>query len=184
MTAFATPDDLGLRMKRQFTSDESAWVTALLEDAAVFMRGVMRSQVYPPTQSTFTAYPVRGRVNLPPLVSSVDAVVQDGLPIRWKQFEELLFVECNDPTQVTITHGLATVPSDLVGINCAIVAQMMLLVEAGIGLTAGGLSSVALDDYKVAFADAGASTGMAMTDATKAYLETHYGQRAWTVDVV
>lgn len=184
MVAFATATDLGVRMNRTFTSDEQAWVTALLEDAAAFMRGVMRNQVYPSTTSTYTAYPLRGRVALPQtFIRSLDAVTVGGLPVSYDRFEDTITVGDDVPTEITFTYGLDTAPGDLIGINCALVSQMMLTVEAGLGLNAGGLSSVALDDFKAAWADAGASSGMAMTAATKNYLEDNYGSTQWFVDV-
>lgn len=183
MIAFATSDDLALRLNRTFTTGEEAWVTALLEDAADFMRGVMGSQVYPSTQSTYVAYPVGGRVTLPQgMVRSVDAVERDGEEVEYERRQDTLFVDCNDPVDVTFTYGLDAAPGDLVSINCALVSQMMLTVEAGLGLSGGGLSSVAIDDFRAAFADGGASTGLSMTDHTRNYLVGKYGTSAWVVE--
>lgn len=184
MEAFATFSDLATRLQRDFTPAEQGWVTALLQDAADFMRGVMRNQVYPSQQSTYIAYPTAGWVRLPQsYVRSVDTVTQNSLPVLWVRSEDSIRVatNCNDPLTVTFTYGLGTPPSDLVGINCALAAQMMLTIEAGIGLTAGGLSSIAIDDYKAAFADGGIGTGLSLTPATKQYLEDHYGSTTWVV---
>ena len=183
MIAFATSEDLALRLNRTFTGSEEAWVTALLEDAAEFMRGVMGSQVYPSSQSTYVAYPAGGRVTLPQgFVRSVDAVERDGDPVEYTRLQDSLYVAGSDPVDVTFTYGLDTAPSDLVAINCALVSQMMLTVTAGLGLTGAGLSSIAIDDFKAAFADAGASTGLSMTDQTRAYLVGKYGTSAWVVE--
>lgn len=187
MVAFATADDLAVRLNRTFTVGEEAWVTALLEDAAEFMRGVMGSQVYPSTQSTYVAYPAGGRVTLPQApVRSVDVVERDGVELvldtDYTRRQDSLFVGCDDPVDVTFTYGLDAAPADLVSINCALVSQMMLTVSAGLGLTGGGLSSVAIDDFRAAFADGGASTGLSMTDATRAYLINRYGTSAWVVE--
>lgn len=182
MDAFATFVDLGKRLNRVFTSDEQDWVTSLLEDAAEYMRGVIGSQVYPGRQVTYTTYASGGWVDLPQApVKSVDAVVRDGSPVSYQLIQDSLRVPCDGPVTITFTYGLASPPADLVGINCALVSQMMLTVEAGIGLTAGGLSSVALDDFKAAWADAGAQSGLAMTDATRKYLVDNYGRSAWVV---
>lgn len=184
MVAFATYVDLATRLKRTFTSDEQDWVTALLEDAADYMRGVMRNQVYPSAQSTYTAYLTGGWARLPQgLVRSVDSVTStDGLPVVWKRREDSVQVTNPvDAVLLTFTYGLDAAPSDLKSINCALAAQMILTVEAGIGLTAGGLSSIAIDDFKASFADGGVGTGMSLTDATRQYLIDHYGQSAWVV---
>jgi len=189
MTAFATSDDLALRLNRTFTVSEEAWVSALLEDAADFMRGVMGSRVYPSSQSTYVAYPIGGRVTLPQgFVRSVDAVERDGealvVDVDYTRRQDTLFVDCDDPVDVTFTYGLSVAPTDLVSINCALVSQMMLTVTAGLGLTGAGLSSIAIDDFKAAFADAGASTGLSMTDQTRNYLVGKYGTSAWVVDTL
>lgn len=185
MTAFATSDDLALRLNRTFTTEEELWVTALLDDAAEFMRGVMGSQVYPSSQSTYVAYPVGGRVALPQgFVRSVDAVERDGEALEYVRRQDTLFVDCNEPVDVTFTYGLDTAPNDLISINCALVSQMMLTVSAGLGLTGAGLSSIAIDDFKAAFADGGASTGLSMTDHTRDYLIGRYGTSAWVVDTL
>jgi len=183
MDAFATSAQLGVRMNRTFTPDEEEWITSLLEDAADFMRGVMRNQVYPSTTSTFTAYPVGGRVALPQsFVRTIGSVKRDGVDVAFTRFQDTLMVDCDLPVDVAFTYGLAAAPGDLVGINCALVSQMMLTIEAGVGLTAGGLSSIAIDDFKAAWADAGAGSGLTLTDATRAYLVETYGRSAWVVE--
>jgi hypothetical protein len=185
MTAFATYTDLALRLNRTFTDPEQAWVTALLEDAAEFMRGVMNgNQVYPSSQSTYTAYPVEGRVILPQtMIRSVDAVVSPdtSLPVAFTYRQGIVFLTCDDPVDVTFTYGLDTAPQDLVNINCVLVSQQMTTIAAQLGLSGGGVSSVAIDDFKLAFADGGAGTGLSLTDSTTKYLERRYGTQAWVV---
>jgi len=182
MTAFATPDELATRMKRVFTGEEQDWLLALLDDAAAFLRGVMKAAVYPVTTSTFTAWPTGGRVDLPqPFVVSVDAVTRDEDPIDYKRREDSVYVGSDDECDVTFTYGLAEAPADLVGLNCAVVSSQIGLVEADLGLQIGGLSSVALDDFKVAFADGGALTGLALPDPQLRYLQNTYGSTGWVV---
>ena len=183
MTAFATHEDLAIRMKRSFTADEQAWVTELLEDAASFLRGCMgRAQVYPVTQSTFTAWPIGGRVDLPqPFVVSVDAVTRDGVPVAFTRREDAVYTRYDDECQVTFTYGLAEPPRDLMGLNSALVSSQIGLVEADLGLQVGGLSSVALDDFKIAFADGGALTGLALPEPQLQYLRNAYGSTGWVV---
>jgi hypothetical protein len=173
-------------MQRTFDFGQQAWVTALLEDAAAYMRGVMRNQVYPPAQSTYIAYPVGGWVRLPQShIKSVDSVTSTAPggsgSVDWRQWQDSIHVSCSDPVTVTFTYGLQTPPSDLVGINCALVSQMMLTVEAQLGLNAGGISSASIDDYKLAFADGGDGSGLSMTTQTRAYLESTYGTTGWFV---
>jgi hypothetical protein len=68
-----------------------------------------------------------------------------------------------------------------VGLNCALVSQTVTLVEADLGLSIGGLSSVALDDFKIAFADGGALTGLALPEPQLRYLQSAYGSTGWVV---
>lgn len=157
-------------------------MTSLLEDAADYMRGVIGSQVFPTRQVTYDTYVSGGWVTLPQShVKSVDAVVRDGSPVSYTRIQDSLRFDCDGPVTITFSFGLASAPGDLVAINCALVSQMMLTVEAGLGLTAGGLSSVALDDFKAAWADAGAQSGLSMTDSTRRYLIDNYGRSAWVV---
>jgi len=182
MTAFATYSDLGTRMKRVFTEEEQPWITSLLDDAAALMRGAMRSPVYPPAEWAYTAYPHGGRVDLPDFVNDIVSVQQDSADIAYRRFEDTVTVDCGGPVHVTLNVGLTDPPADLLAINCVLVSGAILTVEAGIGLTAGGLSSVALDDFKAAWADAGAASGMALSEATCDYLESHYGRTGWVVE--
>lgn len=185
MDAFATSAQLATAMKRTFTDDEATWVTMLLQQAAGIMRGVMHSQVYPSQQSMYRAYPIAGRVNLPQgFIRSIALVQRDGIDVRWERFEDTIQVYGNGPVDLTISYGLDTAPDDLIGINCALVSAPIMTVEAGIGLTAGGLSSIALDDFKAAWADGGASSGMVPSPFTQTYLENTYGTTGWVVQTV
>lgn len=183
MVAFATTAELGVRMNRTFLPGEQAWVTALLDDAAAIIRGEIGFPVYPSQTSTYLVYPVFGRVPLPPLTTAITTVAPtNGSTVTWSRFEDTLCVSCNTPMNITVTYGLATVPADLKAINCALASGAILTVEAGLGLNSGGTSSVAIDDFKVAFADGGASSGMTLTPSSKQYITEHYGRTAWVVD--
>ena len=184
MIAFATFSDLANRLGVTYTTAQQVQVTLLLEDAATLMRGVMRNQVYPSRSSTYVAYPVGGRVALPQMfIRSVDSVVTAlGVPLAYTRRQDTISLDTDNPVTITFTYGLAAAPLDLVGINCALVGQVLLTINAGLGLNAGGLSSVAVDDFKAAFADGGAGTGMTLTANTEQYLVDHYGQSAWVVE--
>lgn len=184
MTAFALADDLATRLKRTFTGDEQSWVTELLEDAAEFLRGEIGYQVYPSATATFTAYPSDGWVDLPQQpVSAVTSVQRDSADVDFDLRDGAIHLHCRGDAavKVTFTFGYEAAPRDLIALNCALVAQQMLMVENQIGLTAGGLSSVALDDFKIAFADAGGMTGLALTDNNREYLRRAYGRAGFVV---
>lgn len=182
MTAFATYQELEKRMARTFNTDERVWVTELLEDSAEYMRGIIGEQVYPPAQITFLGWPEQGWVDLPAsVVRSVDSVTLDGQPVSFEPRLNRVRVGCNGPVEVTISVGYSAAPRDLIALNCALVSSQLLLVEAGLGLQLGGLSSVAIDDFKVAFADAGERTGgMSLPDHQQEYLRNRYGVSVFT----
>lgn len=186
MDAFATFQDLGLLLNRTFTPDEQAWITALLEGASTYLRDdVIGQQVYPQTTSTFTAYPDGGRIDLPqsPVVTVV-SVTSGGLAVDYTRYDNTLDLTLHawsslrtDPVDVTFTYGYATPPESLIRWACVLVSQTLIPLEAGLGLTVGGLSSVALDDFKAAFADAGDSTGTTLSDRNIKLIRDQFGVR-------
>jgi len=181
--AFATYEDLALRIKRVFTVEEQAWITVLLQDASTYLReDVIGFQVFPQATSTFTTWPDGGRIDLPqhPVVS-VDAVTRSGVAIDFEQRDASLYVDGEAETSVTFTYGFALPPEGLKRWTCVLVSQALAPIELELGLTAGGLSSVALDDFKVAFADAGESTGITLSDRNIKLIRARYG---WGASVV
>lgn len=185
MVAFATPAQLASKMKRTFTEDEQAWTADLLEDAAAYLRGVMGAHVYPVNTATYTAYPMGGRADMPqPYVVSIGPVVltdSPTTPVSFVRHEDGIYLYNDDIVDITFTYGLAEAPADLVGLNCAIVSGQIGLIEQDLGLQIGGLSSVALDDFKIAFADGGALTGLSLPDPQLNYLRATYGKSGWVV---
>lgn len=185
MEAFATADDLASRLKRVFTSEEEAWIDGLLADASDHLRSVIGQDVYPLTQSTYVAYPVEGRVDIPqhPVVS-IDAVERDGAAVDYTERPGFILLESDEPVSVTFTWGYAEPPNELVRLACVLVSQTLLPLEAQIGLTAGGLSSVQLDDFRLAWANAGEESGMALTRHAEASVRRAFGaSSSVTVDV-
>ncbi|KUF07186.1 hypothetical protein [Leucobacter sp. G161] len=185
MTAFASADDVATAMKRTFTVEEKEWIDTLLEQSADAMRGMMNGQwVFPKRQSTFTAYPIAGRVNLPQgYVKSVDAVTRAGASISWSRFEDQVLVKSDSPCEVTFTYGLATCPPVLVGLNVVMVSSAITLVENDLGLSVGGLSSVALDDFRIAFADGGDKTGhLVLPHIQQQMLQQRFGQTGFVLE--
>jgi hypothetical protein len=171
-------------MKRVFTAEEQVWVMALLEDAAAYLRGVARAAIYPVQTSTFTAYPLGGRVDMPqPYVVSVGPVVltDTATAVNFARVEDSIYVYSPETIDITFTYGLAQAPADLVGLNCALVSGQIGLIEQDLGLAIGGLSSVALDDFKIAFADGGAGTGLTLPAPQLQYLRDTYGTSGWVV---
>jgi hypothetical protein len=179
--AFATVDELAARLNRTFTTEEETWVTTLLEDASTYLReDVIGLQVFPQETVTFDAW-MDGddTVVLPQQpVISVATVVQDAVELEFTHRDGVLHIEDADPESpvtVTFTFGYALAPDGLKRWTCLLVSQALVPLELNLGLSVGGLSSVALDDFKVAFADGGEATGMSLSDRNVALIRRQYG---------
>lgn len=178
MEAFATAADLGKKLNRTFSPGaETTWINELLADASAHLRSVIGQQVFPQQEATYTAYPSAGREDLPqwPVVS-VDAVTRDGAPIEYQYRPGFILVRGDEPCDVTFTFGYATAPDELKRLACVLVSAVLLPLENQLGLTAGGLSSVAIDDFKLAWADAGAQSGMSLTPHAEAAVRRQFGR--------
>lgn len=177
MDAFATVDDLAALLKREFTEGEEEWVTTLLESASTYLRDVIGQTVYPQTTVEYVDYPTAGRVDLPQYpVVAITSVERDGEPVDYTYRPGYITVDCDDPVTITYTYGYATAPDRLRDLACVLVSSALLTVEAGIGLSAGGLSSAALDDFRIAWADGGASSGMVLPEVQKADVRRTFGR--------
>ncbi|GAB3125916.1 hypothetical protein [Glaciibacter psychrotolerans] len=167
MDAFATYDDLGKLLNRTFTVGvEAAWITTLLESASTYLReDVIGQQVYPQATSTFAAWPdTTGTVALPQFpVVSVASVTLGGAPIWFRWVDDRVETRQQERVEVTFTYGYALAPEGLKRWACVLVSQALQLLENELGLSIGGLSSVSIDDFKLAFANAGEDTGMTLS---------------------
>lgn len=178
MVVFATADDLGKRMKRVFTEDEAEWLNELLADATAYLQREIGQLVAPRQTVTFQDWPSAGGwVDLPqwPVVS-VEKVEHAGQSISFEERPGRVKVGTGEPVDVTFTFGRSEAPRDLVALTCSLVSQQLLLVEANLGLSIGGLSSVSLDDFKIAFADGGEGTGLTLPKVTLDGLRESYGR--------
>lgn len=178
MVAFATAAELGTRLNRTFTSGaETDWIDGLLADASDHLRLVIGQQVYPQTTSEYVAYPSGGRVDLPqwPVIGIV-SVERDSEAIDYTYRPGYITVDGDEACDVKFTWGYASIPPELKRLACVLVSQSLTTLEAQLGLTAGGLSSVALDDFKLAWADAGAQSGMVLTEHAEASIRRQFGQ--------
>lgn len=177
MVAFATVDDLAVLTGRTFTSAQEEQAQALLDAASAYLRSVIGQEVYPATTSTYVAYPQGGREDLPqwPVVS-VDSVQRDGVDVEFTYRPGFILVDCDEQVDVTFTWGYASAPAELNRLTCVLAGQTLTTVELGLGLSAGGLSSVAIDDFKAAFADGGEGTGMTLSPHAELAVKKQFGQ--------
>jgi hypothetical protein len=174
--AFATYLEFGTRLRREFDVAEQVWITSLLEDASTYLReDVIGAQVFPQSSATFEAWPDGGRVDLPahPVVS-VESVMRNGLAIGFERRDSALYVDGNELVEISFTYGHALAPEGLKRWAMVLVSQVMVPLELKLGLTVGGLSSVAIDDFKAAFADAGEATGISLSDRNIEMIRRQY----------
>jgi hypothetical protein len=111
----------------------------------------------------------------------VDAVERDAVAVDYTYRPGYLTVDCDDPVDVTFTWGVATAPPILVSFSALLVSQAILSVETGTGLSFGGLSSVALDDFRASFSDGGAESGMVLPSPQQALIRKQFGRGDVTV---
>lgn len=177
MVVFATADDLATRMKRVFTEEEAEWLDELLADATAYLQDQIGQLIYPRQTVTFEDWPSAGWVDLPqwPVVS-VDAVERDGRGVEFERRPGRVRVRDDRAVDVTFTFGYSDPPRALTSLCVALVSQQLTLVEAGLGLSIGGLSSVALDDFKIAFANGGEGTGLTLPKLTIDGLRQSFGR--------
>jgi hypothetical protein len=178
--AFATYTELGVRLNRTFTVGvESAWITSLLEDASTYLRDdVLGVQVYPRAQSSFVAYPDGTRIDLPQApVVSIDSVMRGTVAVPYVQRDNSLYVDCDDAVTVKFTYGYLMAPASLKRWAMVLVSQALIPLEQKLGLTAGGLSSIAIDDFKAAWADGGEESGITLSDRNIKLLREQFGAR-------
>lgn len=181
--AFATYQDLELLLNRTFTAPEQPWITGLLESASTYLRSVADGyQIYPQESATYTDYPDGGRCDLPQLpVVTVDSVQRDSADVDYSYRPGYITVDCDEAVDITFTYGYEEAPAELTRLACVLVSSALLTLEAQVGLTAGGLSSVALDDFKLAWADAGAASGMVLPPIQEAAVRRQFGKGDATV---
>lgn len=172
MDAFATTAQLSALLNREFSIDETEQVEALLAVASDHIRAVVGQDIFPQRRVTFKAWPdVAGRVDLPqqPVVevhSVTGGFDYDG---------ESVTAHASGPVDVEFTYGYAEPPEFIASLTCVLAAQAFKMLELGLGLSAGGLSSVAIDDFRAAFADGGEQTGISLTPRNEALLRERFG---------
>ncbi|MFD0773377.1 hypothetical protein ACFQZ2_05490 [Streptomonospora algeriensis] len=164
-----------------------ASATAAVRDAA----GVPISQ----TTSTVT---LEGRTSvwlrLPaPPVTAVSTVLLDGETVTdyrlrttdlWRRAGWQAV--CGEPSEVevTYTHGMPTVPADIVDLVCRIAAQTLVAYRSsadGEGLAAGAVTQERIGDYSVSYDSDGAITELELSDRLRRRLRSRLGGGAGVV---
>lgn len=181
MAGFATVADLQGRLNRAFAGDDVTWVQNLLDDAAEHLRSVLGWKVYP--VSTVT---VRTKVNVGDFyrlpvqpVRSLGDVLVDGVPVAVDEFDGGIQFKDRGIADITFTAGYDVVPPALVSWTCVLASQAMDAVTKLGMLSSAGLSSVSIDDFKMAWANGGEGSGYALPDRVVEQLRASYGTSAY-----
>ena len=140
------------------------------------------------TTSTLTREGVPGqRLTLPgPPIVSVDAVAVDGRTVTdWRLRSERLWRAAGwsgiEPSEVevTYTHGLLSVPDDIIDLVCRAVAAALVAYrseDGGTGLAADKeITSERLGDWSVTYGADGRVTEMELTQAWRDRLAARFG---------
>ncbi|MFD7429050.1 hypothetical protein ACFV6Z_18685 [Streptomyces sp. NPDC059818] len=171
--------------------------TAIAERYLAVASAAVREAAGTPISQTISTVVVEGeadqRLRLPgPPIQSVSAVSIDGVPATdWRLRSDRLwrFAGWTAPdgpseVEVTQTHGLPTVPDDIVDLVCRMVAAALVAyrgADDGSGLAAGNLTSERLGDWAVTYGNNGLITDMELPDYLRERLAARFGGGAGLV---
>jgi hypothetical protein len=121
-----------------------------------------------------------------PPIQSVASVEIDGQAVTdWRLRSHRLWraggwTSGRGPTEVTVTqtHGLPTVPDDIVGLVCRIAAAVLVHYRAqpgGEGLAAKDVRSERIGDYAVTYGDGGRITEIELPEYLREQLAARFG---------
>lgn len=186
LAALATLADLTAR-GLTVTAEEETVAETYLDVASAAVREAAGVPISQTTSTVSLEGPVTQWLSLPgPPIVSVAAVEIDGEAVTdWLLRSHRLWRRCGwslscDPSEVEVvqTHGLASVPSDIVDLVCRIAATALADYRAdteGAGLAAGDIRSERIGDYAVTYGDAGLITTMELPDYLRERLEARFG---------
>lgn len=167
---------------------ETAIVETFLEEASAAVREAAGVPISQTTSTVALEGPDTSRwLTLPgPPIISVASVAIDGETVTdWKLRSHQLWRECGwspdcEPSEVTVTqtHGLATVPADIVGLVCRIAAAVLVAYRSqadGEGLAARDVRAERIGDYSVTYGDSGRITDIELPDYLREQLAARFG---------
>jgi len=181
MTGFATVANLQDRLKKTFTGTDIAWVQTLLDDASEHLRSLLGWQVYPAATVTIKTKVNIGdfyRIPIQP-VQSLGAVLVDGLAVTVTEFDGGIQFKNQGIADISFTAGYTKVPPALVSWTCVLASQAMDAVTKLGMLSSAGLSSVSIDDFKMAWANGGEGSGYVLPDRVVSQLREQFGTSAY-----
>lgn len=183
---FAEIADLQYRLNKTFTVGETDWLNAILSDATEHLRSVLGWQVYP--QATVT---IKTKVNIGDFyripiqpVQSIGAVKVDGDAVTVTDFDGGIQFQDKGIAEISFTAGYAMVPPVLTSWACVLAAQAIDAVKKLGMLSSAGLSSVSIDDFKMAWAGGGEGSGFVLPERVIEQLRSVYGTSSYVTGSV
>lgn len=183
--AFASPEQLAARLGRAVwpIGLELDRVQELLLDASAHLRGIIGWQVYPPATVAFRMQRTGQRVVPLPgePVTSITSVTSAGTDLPAASYElvdgavEFLHSYPSAPLIVNYTVGYPAAPRELASWTCVLASQALSALEELGALGGGGVSSVAIDDFRKSWADGGDGAGFALPARVEEKLRERYG---------
>lgn len=182
MDPLATIADLEARGVTVEASEEAA-VTVYLNVASALVRDAAGSPISQTVSTITTEGRGSSRLLLPGQpVTAVSAVAEDGVTLSdYKLLNGALWRSCgfseNTEYEVTYTHGMATVPADIVDLVCRLAGQELASLRSG-EPASRPLKSERIGDYAVEFDTETDSGTMVLTDFQRSRLAARFGSGA------
>ncbi|MET9999834.1 hypothetical protein ABZ069_23170 [Streptomyces microflavus] len=168
-------------------ADETAITGTYLEVASAAVRDAAGCPISQTTSTVDLEGEADARLRLPgPPVTAVTTVLLNGAPVTdWRLTSSRLWraggwVGGDGPSEVTVTytHGLPTVPPDIVDLVCRIAAAALKSHRAeddGTGIAAADIRSERIGDYAVTYGDDGLISDMELPDYLRERLAARFG---------
>ncbi|MET9516391.1 hypothetical protein [Streptomyces sp. NPDC002994] len=186
LTPLATVADLAARGLTVDPS-ETAIVGVYLDVASTAVREAAGTPISQTTSTITVEGEEDQRLRLPGLpISAVASVELDGAAVTdWRLRTQTLWRAAGwtagdgpSEVEVTYTHGLATVPADIVDLVCRITAAALVSYrseDGGAGLAAGNITSERIGDYAVTYGSDGRITEMELPQYLRDRLAARFG---------
>lgn len=174
-------------------ADETAVTGIYLEVASAAVRDAAGCPISQTTSTVDLEGESDTRLRLPgPPVTAVTTVLLNGSPVTdWRLTSSRLWRAAgwnggDGPSEVTVTytHGLPTVPADIVDLVCRIAAAALVSHRAeddGTGIAAADIRSERIGDYAVTYGDDGLISDMELPDYLRERLAARFGGGAHLV---
>lgn len=180
-TGFAAVTDLQSRLKKVFPDEEHEWVQTLLDDASDHLRDLLGWQVWPAAVVTYRTKVKCGDFYPLPVqpVMNVGPVLVDGTTVTVEEFDGGIQFANTGIADITFTAGYSAIPRTLTAWTCVLAAQVIDAVSKLGMLSGAGLSSVSIDDFKMAWANGAEGSGYVLPDRVVAMLKETFGTSAY-----